>query len=48
MKNSHENALMQEMSLQDMRKERCWLYLFPQEGQKRLLQRKGENLSSPQ
>ena len=29
-------------------KERSWLYLFPQEGQKRLLQRKGTNLRFPQ
>ena len=35
-------------SLHDIWKERRWLYLFPQEGQKRLLQRKGTNLRLPQ
>ena len=37
----------QEISLQDMEKERLRLYMLPQVGQKRDLQRKGVNFISP-
>ena len=43
-----EEHTQQETSLQDMRKAHFWLYMFPQEGQKRLLQEKGTNLRLPQ
>ena len=51
--NGYEDSISQwrwtqETSLQDIWKERSWLYLLPQEGQKRLLQRKGTNLRFPQ
>lgn len=36
------------ISLQDMEKERLRLYMLPQVGQKRDLQRKGVNFISPQ
>ena len=38
----------QEISLQDMEKERLRLYMLPQVGQKLDLQRKGVNFISPQ